>query len=106
MPARADRHVRPRNRTAFARVAAGRAHPRLVMRVPESLQSRPSRTVAVVAVDNASEVVHAYSGEIDGFPMLIGVRERDGVSFGSLPGGEQNRHHAGCFKLDTFSPSR
>jgi hypothetical protein len=39
----------------------------------------------VVAVDNAGEVVHAYPGEIDGFPMLTGVRERDGVLyFGGL----------------------
>ena len=42
----------------------------LVMRVPESLQPQSARTVAVVAVDNAGEVVHAYSGDIDGFSML------------------------------------
>jgi hypothetical protein len=29
-------------------------------------------------------VVHAYSGEIDGFPMLTGVRERDGVVYFGL----------------------
>lgn len=57
----------------------------LVLRLPEALQPQPSRVVKVVALNDDGAEVHAYEGEIDGFHMLTGVRERDGKLYlGSL----------------------
>ncbi|MGH3930225.1 MAG: SMP-30/gluconolactonase/LRE family protein, partial [Pseudonocardiaceae bacterium] len=57
----------------------------LVIRLPESLQPGPSRTVGVLGVNDDGHVVHSYEGEIEGFHMLSGVRERNGkLYFGSL----------------------
>jgi len=56
-----------------------------VRRAPSWLQVSPTRTVGVLGVDVAGNVVHELSGVIDGFHMLTGVRERDGrLYFGSL----------------------
>ncbi|PRX47125.1 sugar lactone lactonase YvrE [Prauserella shujinwangii] len=56
-----------------------------IRRLPTWLQPSPSRTCGVLAFDSAGTVVHALSGEIEGFHMLTGVRERDGrLYFGSL----------------------
>lgn len=57
----------------------------LVLRLPEALQPQPARVVKVVALNDDGAEVHAYEGEIDGFHMLTGVRERDGKLYlGSL----------------------
>lgn len=57
----------------------------VVHRVPESLQPQPSRTVRALGVDTDGRIVQDYQGEIDGFRMLTGIRERDGkLYFGSL----------------------
>jgi sugar lactone lactonase YvrE len=59
----------------------------LVRRLPVSMQPAPKRTVGVLAFDVDGRVVHELSGEIDGFAMLTGVRERAGrLYFGSLVG--------------------
>lgn len=56
-----------------------------VGRVPERLQPGPGNEVSVVALDDTGAIARSYIGEIDGFTMLTGVRERDGVLyFGSL----------------------
>ncbi|MQA60284.1 MAG: SMP-30/gluconolactonase/LRE family protein [Actinophytocola sp.] len=56
-----------------------------VLQLPKFVQPAPARTVGTIAVNEAGEIVHSYDGEIDGFQMLTGVRERDGVLyFGSL----------------------
>lgn len=65
--------------------AAARA---IVGALPERTTPRPGPVVSVVAVDDAGRVVHRLRGEIDGFRMLTGVRERGGRPwFGSLDGG-------------------
>jgi hypothetical protein len=51
----------------------------LVARIPERLLPRPARTVGVAAVDADGSVVRRAWGEIDGVPVLSGVRERGGV---------------------------
>ncbi|MFC4001319.1 SMP-30/gluconolactonase/LRE family protein [Prauserella oleivorans] len=57
----------------------------LVRRLPARLQPAPARTCGVLGVAADGTVVHRLSGEIDGFHMLTGVRERDGtLYFGSL----------------------
>ncbi|MGH3518026.1 MAG: SMP-30/gluconolactonase/LRE family protein [Haloechinothrix sp.] len=59
----------------------------LVTRLPESLQPSPKRTVGVLGVSAEGHVVHSFQGEIEGFRMLTGVRERDGkLYFGTLVG--------------------
>lgn len=56
-----------------------------VTKLPESLQPAPSKTVRVIGVDDRGDVVRSYQGEIEGFHMLTGVRERDDrLYFGSL----------------------
>ncbi|OZM71723.1 strictosidine synthase [Amycolatopsis antarctica] len=56
-----------------------------VRRAPLWAQPSPARTVGVLGVAADGTVVHELSGEIDGFHMLTGVRERDGrLYFGSL----------------------
>ncbi|GAA1949590.1 SMP-30/gluconolactonase/LRE family protein [Amycolatopsis minnesotensis] len=56
-----------------------------VRRLPLWLQPAPGREVGVLAVDADGTVVHELRGEIDGFHMLTGVRERDGKLYcGSL----------------------
>ncbi len=56
-----------------------------VTKLPEQLQPAPSKTVRVIGVDERGDIVHSYEGEIDGFHMLTGVRERDTrLYFGSL----------------------
>lgn len=56
-----------------------------VRRLPRWLQPAPGREVGVLAVDADGTVVHELRGEIDGFHMLTGVRERDGKIYcGSL----------------------
>ncbi|WP_034274008.1 SMP-30/gluconolactonase/LRE family protein [Haloechinothrix halophila] len=56
-----------------------------VTKLPESLQPAPSKTMRVIGVDDRGDIVHSYEGEIDGFHMLTGVRERDAqLYFGSL----------------------
>jgi len=58
---------------------------RMVTKVPEALQPKPKRTVRVLAVDDAGEVVHDVSGDASGFHMVTGVREHDGTLWlGSL----------------------
>lgn len=57
----------------------------LILQLPESLQPSPSRTVGVLGVNDEGHVVHSYEGQIEGFHMLSGVRERNGkLYFGSL----------------------
>lgn len=57
----------------------------LVLRLPEGMQPKPARTVSVIGLDADGRVVREYRGEIDGWHMLVGVRERDGkLYFGSL----------------------
>ncbi|MPZ00928.1 MAG: SMP-30/gluconolactonase/LRE family protein [Actinophytocola sp.] len=57
----------------------------VVTKLPTSLQPAPSKTVRVIGVDERGDIVHSYEGEIDGFHMLTGVRERDArLYFGSL----------------------
>lgn len=56
-----------------------------VRRAPLWLQPSPARTVGVLGVDSAGTVVHSLRGELTGFHMLTGVRERAGrLYFGSL----------------------
>lgn len=53
--------------------------------LPERLQPRESRTVWVVAVDDAGRVVHDLQGPGDRYHLVTGVRERAGrVYLGSL----------------------
>lgn len=57
----------------------------LVTSLPVRLQPSPSRTVGVLGVNGEGHVVRSYEGQIDGFHMLTGVRERNGtLYFGSL----------------------
>ncbi|WP_199435074.1 SMP-30/gluconolactonase/LRE family protein [Qaidamihabitans albus] len=57
----------------------------LVRRLPTSVQPSPARTCGVLGIDSEGTIVHDLSGEVSGFHMLTGVRERDGVLyFGSL----------------------
>ncbi|WP_328450492.1 MULTISPECIES: SMP-30/gluconolactonase/LRE family protein [unclassified Amycolatopsis] len=56
-----------------------------VRRLPTSLQPSPGREVGVLGVAADGTVVHEFRGEIDGFHMLVGVREwRGRLYFGSL----------------------
>ncbi|MGH3916140.1 MAG: SMP-30/gluconolactonase/LRE family protein [Pseudonocardiaceae bacterium] len=77
----------PSQRVAAAAVVQRMPAPvrALVLRLPERLQPAPSRTVSVLGVNDDGHVVHSYQGEIEGFHMLTGVRERNGkLYFGSL----------------------
>ncbi|MGQ0778821.1 MAG: SMP-30/gluconolactonase/LRE family protein [Pseudonocardiales bacterium] len=57
----------------------------LILELPESLQPSPSRTVGALGVNDKGHIVHSYEGQIEGFHMLTGVRERNGkLYFGSL----------------------
>lgn len=59
----------------------------LVRKLPASLQLKPKRAVGVLGVHPDGTVVYERRGEIDGFHMLTGVRERDGILFfGSVEG--------------------
>ncbi|MEU7788107.1 SMP-30/gluconolactonase/LRE family protein [Amycolatopsis sp. NPDC049159] len=56
-----------------------------VRRLPTSLQPSPGREVGVLGVAADGKVVRELRGEIDGFHMLVGVREWQGqLYFGSL----------------------
>jgi hypothetical protein len=56
-----------------------------VRALPTSLQPSPGREVGVLGLDAAGKVVHELRGEISGWHVLTGVRERDGkLYFGSL----------------------
>lgn len=56
-----------------------------VRALPTWLQPSPGREVGVLGVSAAGKVVHELRGEIDGFHMLVGVREWQGqLYFGSL----------------------
>ncbi|MEV6621249.1 SMP-30/gluconolactonase/LRE family protein [Amycolatopsis sp. NPDC051106] len=56
-----------------------------VRALPTSLQPRPGREVGVLGVSPDGKVRHELRGEIDGFHMLVGVREWQGkLYFGSL----------------------
>ncbi|WP_103352057.1 SMP-30/gluconolactonase/LRE family protein [Amycolatopsis sp. CA-128772] len=56
-----------------------------VRRLPASLQPSPGREVGVLGVAADGTVVRELRGEIDGFHMLVGVREwRGQLYFGSL----------------------
>ncbi|UOZ06778.1 SMP-30/gluconolactonase/LRE family protein [Amycolatopsis sp. WQ 127309] len=56
-----------------------------VRALPTSLQPRPGREVGVLGVSADGKVEHELRGEIDGFHMLVGVREWQGkLYFGSL----------------------
>lgn len=58
---------------------------RLAWALPERLQPQESRTVWVIAVDGAGEIVHDLQGSADDFHMVTGVREHHGrVYLGSL----------------------
>lgn len=58
-----------------------------VRRLPTSLQPSPAPSCGVLGIDASGKVVHDLTGEIGGFHLLTGVRERDGVLyFGSLEG--------------------
>jgi sugar lactone lactonase YvrE len=65
-----------------------RSHPvfrKIAWALPERLQPAESRTVWVLAVDAAGEVVHDLQGPADRFHMVTGVREYMGrVYLGSL----------------------
>ncbi|WP_158888404.1 SMP-30/gluconolactonase/LRE family protein [Amycolatopsis anabasis] len=57
----------------------------LVPRLPDFLRPAPAPRVGVLGVDAEGAIVHDLNGEIDGFRMLTGVRERAGkLYFGSL----------------------
>lgn len=57
----------------------------LARNLPTALQPAPGRAVGVLGVDSDGGVVREMRGEIPGFQMLTGVRERDGrLCFGSL----------------------
>jgi sugar lactone lactonase YvrE len=59
----------------------------LISRVPPRLQPKADRTVSVVAVDDAGQVVHELRGMVDDFWFVTAVRERDGrLWMGSLEG--------------------
>ncbi|EOD63977.1 SMP-30/gluconolactonase/LRE family protein [Amycolatopsis vancoresmycina] len=56
-----------------------------VRRLPASVQPSPGREVGVLGVAPDGKVVRELRGEIDGFHMLVGVREWHGrLYFGSL----------------------
>ncbi|MCE7003765.1 SMP-30/gluconolactonase/LRE family protein [Kibdelosporangium philippinense] len=56
-----------------------------VRALPTSLQPAPKREVGVLGVHPDGHIVHELRGEIDGFHLLVGVRERAGtLYFGSL----------------------
>jgi sugar lactone lactonase YvrE len=53
--------------------------------LPERLQPQPGRTVWVISVDGAGNVVHDLQGDGDRFHEVTGVREHDGrLYLGSL----------------------
>ncbi|GAA4553513.1 SMP-30/gluconolactonase/LRE family protein [Amycolatopsis samaneae] len=57
----------------------------LARALPDSLQPQPKRTVGVLGVAVDGQVEREFRGEIPGFHLLTGVRERDGkLYFGSL----------------------
>jgi sugar lactone lactonase YvrE len=57
----------------------------LVRNLPTSLQPSPGREVGVLGLDTDGKVVRELRGEIEGWHVLTGVRERDGkLYFGSL----------------------
>ncbi|PXY21926.1 SMP-30/gluconolactonase/LRE family protein [Prauserella flavalba] len=57
----------------------------VVRKLPTWLQPSPARTCGVLGVSALGEIVHRLEGEIEGFHMLTGVRERAGqLYFGSL----------------------
>jgi sugar lactone lactonase YvrE len=56
-----------------------------LLRLPESVQPAPKRTVRVVALDDSGATVHDISLAADDYHMATGVREHDGrVWLGSL----------------------
>lgn len=58
---------------------------RQVTRVPGALQPAPKRTVRVQAYDTSGRLVHDLDLPANGFHMVTGVREHDGVVWlGSL----------------------
>lgn len=64
-------------------------------RVPEALQPSPARGVGVLAVRPDGTVAHEVRGEIEGLPMLTGVREYRGwLYLGSLIGRAVAMTHA------------
>jgi sugar lactone lactonase YvrE len=57
----------------------------LARRAPAALQPSPNREVGVLGVAADGRIVRELRGEVEGFHMLTGVRERDGLLyFGSL----------------------
>lgn len=57
----------------------------VVKSLPTWLQPGPKPTVGALGVDDDGRVVKSFDGRIDGFSMLTGIRERDGMLyFGSL----------------------
>lgn len=57
----------------------------LVTAVPEMLQPRPRQTIRAMAFDDHGTCVHDIVGQVDGFHMVTGVREKDGLLWlGSL----------------------
>ena len=75
----------PRDPVAEALQRGPKPLRRMVTKVPEALQPKPKRTVRVLAVDDAGDVVHDVSGDASGFHMVTGVREHDGTLWlGSL----------------------
>ena len=58
---------------------------RLVTKIPEALQPKPSRTIRVQAYDDDGTLVHDLAVDHPGFHMVTGVREHHGkVWVGSL----------------------
>ncbi|UJW35875.1 SMP-30/gluconolactonase/LRE family protein [Saccharothrix sp. AJ9571] len=56
-----------------------------VRRLPVGLQPSPSRTTGALGLSVDGAVVHDFRGEIPGFHMATGIRERDGLLYlGSL----------------------
>ncbi|WP_216216039.1 SMP-30/gluconolactonase/LRE family protein [Amycolatopsis aidingensis] len=56
-----------------------------VRRAPLWLQPAPSRTMRALGLDADGRIVHERSGEVDGFHLMTGIREREGtLYFGSL----------------------
>ncbi len=56
-----------------------------VRALPTSMQPAPKQQCGVQGVTPDGQVVHDLRGEIDGFHLLVGVREREGkLYFGSL----------------------
>jgi sugar lactone lactonase YvrE len=58
---------------------------RQIIRIPESLQPAPKRTVRVQAYDDDGRLVHDVTGDSADFHMVTGVREHNGrIWMGSL----------------------